>query len=261
MTDTELEVLPKVGGNRSLHFEWILPLFFKPRRTLQQVAQQEKPVWLVPLLILTVIALMNVLAAMPARRLAAQNGTKLPADYQYYSPDQQAQFQQTQQLRQGTVFTLLFPAAGALAGVWIGWFLTASILHLALTLSGSRSSNLTVLNLVGWASLPLALRFLLQAFVVLFSHQVIRAAGLAGFIAAGGGGFSSLMRALLGLVDIYLIWQVALLLIGVSLLASSAPAKARIAVWVTLLLVLSLQALPSFVIARFSGQQVTRLFF
>jgi hypothetical protein len=261
MTDTELEVMPDGGGNRSLHFEWVLPLFFNPRRTLKQVVQQEKPVWLVPLLILTVMVLMSVLAAMPARRLAAQNGTELPADYQYYTTDQQAQYQQTQQLRQGAVFTLLFPAAGALAGVWIGWFLTGSILHLALTLSGSRSSNLAVLNLVGWASLPFALRFLVQALAALFSHQVIRAAGLSGFIAAGGGGFVSLMRALLSVVDIYLIWQVVLLLIGVSPLASSATAKARIAVLVTLLLILSLQALPGFLVTRFSGMQVTRLFF
>jgi hypothetical protein len=140
------------------------------------------------------------------------------------------------------------------------WFLTGSILHLILTLSGSRSSNTSALNVVGWASLPFGLRALLQGIVVLISKTPINAAGLSGFVGSESAG-AAFLGPLLALVDIFLIWHFILLLVAVRPLSKLPRARAWLAVVFTLVIMLALQALPGFIANKMSGLSGTGSYF
>lgn len=246
---------------RRLRFDWLLPVFFRPGRTMQAVSQQEKGVWLAPLLVLSLLALIVSLAGGPARAAAAQPSGELPPDFQYWPPEQQEQYFQSQQNRASPMVIYGLPALGALTGVWIGWFLLGSILHLALTMVGSRGSNTAALNLAAWASMPFALRFIVQAVYMLTTRQVIQAPGLSGFLAADAEGFTAFLRPLLAQVDLYTIWMIILLLVGAAPLTGLGKGKTWLAVILSVVLLLCLQALPGYIAGRLSGLNPTRMFF
>lgn len=263
MAETELNEIEVVEEPRPrrLHFEWLLPVFFRPGRTMHAVSQQEKGVWLAPLLVLSLLALIVSLAGGQARAAAAQPSGELPPDFQYWPPEQQEQYLQSQQNRASPAVIYGLPALGALAGIWIGWFLLGSILHLALTMVGSRGSNTAALNLAAWASMPFAIRFIVQAVYMLATRQVIQAPGFSGFIAADAAGFAAFLRPLLANVDIYTLWMVILLLIGAAPLTGLGKGKTWVAVILSVLLLLALQALPGYIAGRLSGLNPTRMFF
>jgi len=243
---------------RRLHFEWVLPLFFRPARTLKTVVERDHPVWQTPLLILSVLAILVVLVGAPIRTQLSQQVGELPPDFQYWPPDQQEQYFASQANKANPLFIYLFPALGALIGIWLSWFLFGSILHLALTLSGSRGTSRQAINLVAWASLPFAIRSIVTLLAILINKRLIEAAGVSGFIAADAQGFASFMRVLLAFVDIYLIWQVILLMVGSLPLTGLSRGKAWTAVLISVLLMLVLQTVPGYVSSLLSGLEITR---
>jgi len=257
----ELELATDLSNDekpRRLHFEWVLPLFFRPARTLKTVVERDHPVWQTPLLILSVLAILVVLVGAPIRTQLSQQVGELPPDFQYWPPDQQEQYFASQANKANPLFIYLFPALGALIGIWLSWFLFGSILHLALTLSGSRGTSRQAINLVAWASLPFAIRSIVTLLAILINKRLIEAAGVSGFIAADAQGFASFMRVLLAFVDIYLIWQVILLMVGSLPLTGLSRGKAWTAVLISVLLMLVLQTVPGYVSSLLSGLEITR---
>ena len=260
----ELELATDLSNDekpRRLHFEWVLPLFFRPARTLKTVVERDHPFWQTPLLILSVLAILVVLVGAPIRTQLSQQVGELPPDFQYWPPDQQEQYFASQANKANPLFIYLFPALGALIGIWLSWFLFGRILHLALTLSGSRGTSRQAINLVAWASLPFAIRSIVTILAILINKRLIEAAGVSGFIAADAQGFASFMRVLLAFVDIYLIWQVILLMVGSLPLTGLSRGKAWTAVLISVLLMLVLQTVPGYVSGLLSGLELTRGFF
>jgi len=246
MTELELEQLEAARPHK-MHLEWLLPLFFRPRRTLKKVIEEDHAVWIAPILVLSILAIVVVLAGGQPRITQAQTNVEMPQDFQYWSPEMQEEYMANQAKQTGPLYIYVFPAIGALAGVWISWFLLGSILHLAFTLSGSRSSNTSALNLVGWASLPFAIRYIVQTIAIITSKQLIASPGLSGFIAADGGGFMVFLRAMLAQIDLYLIWQVVLLMVGALPLTGLTRSKAWTSVLISVVIILALKALPALI--------------
>ncbi len=259
MAELELEQL-EAARPRSMRLDWILPLFFRPGRTLKKIAEQERGVWIAPIIILSILAILVVLAGGQPRTIQAQTNVELPPDFQYWSPEMQEDFMANQANRTSALYIYVFPMLGALAGVWILWFLLGSILHLVLTLSGSRGTNTAALNLVAWASLPFALRYIVQAVAILSSKQLIAAPGLSGFLPADGNGLLIFLRAVLAQIDLYLIWQVILLLVGVVPLTGLVRTKAWTAVLISVVIILALAALPALIGSQLGGLRTSPYF-
>lgn len=259
MAEIELDQL-EAARPRKMHLDWLFPLFFRPGRTLKKIAEQGHAVWIAPILVLSILAILVVVAGGPPRTIQAQTNVEMPPDFQYWPPEMQQEYMDNQAKKTSAQYIYIFPALGALAGVWILWFLLGSILHLVLTLAGSRGSNTAALNLVAWASLPFALRYIVQAVAIMSSKQLIAAPGLSGFLAADGNGFMIFLRAVLAQIDLYLIWQVVLLLVGVLPLTGLARAKAWTSVLVSVLIVLALAALPALIGSQLGGLRTTPYF-
>lgn len=262
MAEVDFETdLNHIEKPRKLHFEWVIPLFLRPVRTLKAIVASDNGVWQTPLLILSVLAILVVLVSAPSRTAEMNQVGELPPDFQYWAPEQQEEYLAAQSNKASPMFVYLFPILGSLIGIWLSWFLLGSILHLALTLSGSRGSNTQALNLVAWASLPFALRYLVQAVAILSSKRLIQAPGLSGFVAADAEGFTAFLRILLGFVDIYLIWQLILLMAGSLPLTSLSRGKAWTAVFISVLIMLALQSAPGYVAKLLGGLELTQGFF
>lgn len=245
MTENEFDYLEEEKPKK-MQFGWLVPIFIKPRQTLKSVAEKKHAVWLVPLLVLMISALVLVMVSAPVISQASQAVT-MPENFEYYSAEEQAQFQQAVSMGASPLVTIIFPFVGKVAGIWIGWFIFGSILHLSLTLNGSRSSTKSALNLVAWASMPFVIRDIVQIVAILITKQLILKPGLSGFVADGATGFMAFLGAFLIFVDLYLIWQIVLLVMGVREMSGLQKGKAWLATLIAVLIFISLKALPGFI--------------
>ncbi|MHC1740204.1 MAG: YIP1 family protein [Anaerolineaceae bacterium] len=246
------------SGIKKLHLEWILPTFLHPKKTINAIVEKEKPVWLTPLLVLSLHAGIAGLVAGPIRRNAALTSLTTPDNFQYFTADQQAQFMSAQSSHSSVLFTFIFPTLGAIIGIWIAWFLLSSILHMSLTLAGSRTKSIRSSNLVAWTMLPLALRFFVQIIAMLVSRTLITSAGLSGFVTGTGG--AALLAGVLSQLDVFFIWQLLLLFYGVLSLSGLTRAKAWGATATSVVIVLLLMAIPKLISSMLSGLSLGGLF-
>ncbi len=250
-------------------FSWLKNIWLQPRATLQKVLAYEKGVWLIPLLLLSGLQIIKNLVEGPVRSAATM------AQLQEKMMEQAAQnlemgmrggeavmdAQQAGGITTGPVFTILVPALIALVSIWLVWIIFGSMLHLSLTLAGNRNNATTSLNLMAWASLPFAIRLVVQIIAVLATQKLIAAPGLAGFISTATGAAGGFLSGVLANVDIYFIWQFVLLVIGGMLMGNISRGKAIVSVLVCALIMLALQAIPGAVSQSLSGLTSSPIYF
>ena len=184
-----------------------------------------------------------------------------PPDYQYYTPEQQAQYTQAIQSTQGPVFIYVLPILASLFGAWIGWLIIGGLIHLVTTLLGGRGSITLSLNIVAWASLPIAVRLFVQIIYLLITNNLIRNPGLSGFSLSGESGFPIFVNHILALIDIYLLWQIILLILGVRISTGLNPTKSIFGVLITIFIILLIQSGISYLGSMLGNMNITRPFF
>ena len=251
-----------VQQSKRLNFSWVPEMLLHPRRCFQRVASLTNPVWLTPLLILSFAVLINMFLVGRIKSQAAIMGEiTYPPDFQYYPPEQQAQFMQAIQSTQGPVFVYVLPAITALLSIWFGWLILGGMLHLVITLFGGRGSTAISMNIVAWSSLPFAVREAVQIIYLFITHKLIINPGLSGFSLIGDSGLPLFLTRILTLIDIYLLWQIVLLILGVRISTGLNPAKATIGVIIIVLIILLLQSGLSYLGSVLGNLNITRPFF
>jgi len=248
---TELNSSP-----RRFDFKQIPAFFLHPRRGVERLAAEERSVWLMPMLVLSIILLLRtIVSGVLQTRASAMGQAALPTDWQWWTPDMQNNYMQAIQATQGPVFVYIIPAVTGLAKMWLGWLIVGGLLHLASTLLGGRGSMRSVLNLAAWASLPFALRDLLRVLFMIIAQHSIASPGLSGF-----GGMLFLSKVLAS-VDVFFIWYSILLVMGLSVTDNLPGGKAAVGVAVVLLLVLLVSGGLGTFSATLGGMMITRPFF
>ncbi len=251
-----------VEKNKRLLFNWVPGVFFAPRRIFQKIASIHTALWLTPLLTISILVLVNVLLTGYLKNQAATSGEiSYPPDFQYYTPEQQAQYMQAIQSTQGPVFVYVLPAITSLLGVWVGWLVLAGILHLVTTLFGGRGSMAVSMNIVAWGSLPLALRALVQIIYMLAENKLIGSPGLSGFSPVGDSPGILFLGQILRLIDIYIIWQAILIILGVRLSTALNPAKAAFSAVLAVLILLLVRSGLAYASGLLGNLSITRPFF
>jgi len=220
-------------------------VFFNPRAAFTEMTSEARSTWLTPMLILSITAILAVVVSGYLNSRAAMMGEiTLPPDWQYWTPEMQNNYMQAQQATQGPTFMYVIPLVGSLTSLWVGWVVFVGLLHLGSTLLGGRGSLQGVLNVVGWASLPFAVRDVLRTLYMLFASHSITSPGLSGFATNG------FLSQVLAHTDIFLLWNIVLLTIGFSIAGGLSRGKAFVGVFVVLLLLISVQAGVGSLIAR-----------
>jgi hypothetical protein len=235
----------------------VFAVLFRPRAAFADIASETRATWSTPMLVLSITALLVVLVAGYLRTSAAMMGeVPLPPDWQWWTPEMQENYMRAQQAQQGPAFMYAIPLVGAWGGLWLGWLVFAGLLHLGSTLLGGRGSMQGALNLVAWASLTFAVRDILRVVFMLFAGHAINSPGLSGF--ASSAGFVS---QLLARMDLFLIWNVILLVIGLALADGLPRGKAFMGVIIVMLIVLLTQAGLASLGSGLGGSAIQRPFF
>lgn len=242
--------------------KWIPSIFYRPRRIFENLTNSKRRYWLAPMLVLMVTILGNVLVSgWLKQQIATMGQDSLPADFQYYSPEQQTQYMQAMQVTQGPVFVYILPALAALSGLWLSWLAIGGLLYLTTTLFGGRGDMLISLNVTAWAGLPMALRDIIRIVAMLVSKQLISHPGLSGFAYTPDSNSSIFWGQVLSQIDIYLIWVVFLIVLGLRLTSNISLGKAISCVAISVLSVFLIRALIGLAVAKFGGLNVVRPFF
>ncbi len=141
--------------------------------------------------------------------------------------------------------------------VWIGWLFSGFGLYLALTFLGSRLSSRSLLSLAAWAGLPFALRELIRATYVLITGRLIQAPGLSGLLLSSEPSF---LQEVLKYVDMFWMWHIALLLIGLRSQKDTSAWKSWVAVLSIQLAALLVQAVPAALTNQLGSLNIIRPF-
>jgi hypothetical protein len=257
----EVEQNKKARPFHAFRWNWLVGIILHPQKTISKVLVEDKAVWQTPLLVITVLVVLAVVVGAPIQRIIIQSGTEFPENFQYWSVEQQNAFMQSQAMQTSPLFLYVFPILMRTAGFWLIWFLMSSILHLSITLFGSRSSRQQVSNLVAWTMTPLALRLLIEIIAVLTTHSLIENRGLSSLIAADAEGFSVFLRGILANIDLYYVWHVILLLGAAVPLSSLSKSKAKEATLIAAITMLLLMAVPVLLSSVLSGLSTSSGFY
>lgn len=147
-------------------------------------------------------------------------------------------------------------SGGAIVGTAIsaivGWLVWAIGLLIGGTLLGGRSTFGNVFKITVLASLPLIVRSVIQVIALALGAPPIINPGFSGFVPAEANALNTLARGLLSSIDMFQLWNLALLAIGVSVVARMPQRKALILVIVIGALIVGLSALPMILLSGFS---------
>ena len=221
------------------------------------MAAESRATWLTPMLVLTVTALLVVVVAGYLKTRAAMMGeVTMPPDWQWWTPEMQNNYMQAQQATQGKTFMYIIPLVGSWTGLWLGWVLVAGLLHLGSTLLGGRGTMQGALNVAAWASLPFAIRDILKVIYMLSAGHAIGSPGLSGFATSAG-----FIPQLLSRLDLFVLWYVILLMVGIAIFDGLSRGKAIVDVLAIILVILLAQAGLGTLFSNMGGQAVQRPFF
>jgi hypothetical protein len=224
------------------HLKNVPKFLIHPRQEFPNHVDQKRASWFPPLLLLSITFLLTILVGGFFRaRAAAMGEISLPSDWQWWSSDMQDNYMQAVQATQGPAFIYIIPSVTGLAGLWLGWVILSGLLHLGSTLLGGRGTITSALNITAWASLPFAVRDLIRMLFTLIAKHPVSNAGLSGFISGTEGGALYLAN-LLKNFDIFLIWQLFLLILGFQIIDLLPRGKAITGVVIVVFVVLAAKA-------------------
>ena len=242
-------------------------MIVKPRATLEYLRERGGRAWWLPALLAVLLAILPILVAAP---ITAQQSREAIAAAQEQMPEQMRQEMSEEEMEQAMsmiaspLLTTVFPAVGGVVVLAVGWLVWAGVLYLAGMALGGRSTFGQMFRMVVWVWLPYALRGLFQTVYILASGQIIANPGLSGLVqetrsiseivAAPPSMGQMVLVAFLSRIDLFLVWNFILLVVGMTVTTRLSRRKAVLVTLGVWLLLTALSLLPALVGGFFTQQ-------
>jgi len=247
-----------------------LRLIRRPRRAFEMLRETPSRAWLWMAALALAAALLPILVSAPistrlARESMQQQIETMRSSNPEMTPEQEAQILD---MAANPLFTMVLPAAGGVLFTVLGWLVWSGALHLLSTMLGGGETFGQMWRMVIWSQIPLALRGLLQSAYIGATGNLIAHPGLSGLVSSAPSAEEAvreflttppstgqmLLQALLGKIDLFVFWHLALLGIGVAATARLSGRKAALAVGLTWLVLTALSLAPVLVSASMAGR-------
>ncbi len=205
----------------------------RPRRTLEYLSQDGKRLWWVPALVILVLIVLPTI-------ISPASATQTPSSsmgMESMGPYGGAVTMETPAPSTTSPLVGILGVAGRALSTAITWALWGGALYLASVFLGRSSTFKQMLRLTIWTWLPYGVRGVLQTVYILVSGQAITNPGLSGFVIdrsaqslvpAGPGQIA--LAAILSRVDLFLVWNLFLLITGLMVTTRLTRRKSVIAV-------------------------------
>ncbi len=246
-------------------------MIVRPRATMVDLRDHGARTWWLPALLAAVFVVLPVLVAAPITARMTREAV-VTAQEQFgeqqdedMSEEQRAQMEQAMSIAASPLITTVFPAVGGVVSVAAGWAIWAGALYLAGMALGGRSTFGQLFRMVAWAWLPFTLRGLIQTIYIAISGEIIANPGLSGLMRdnpVSGGEMivappsldQTLLAAFLSKIDLFLIWNLILLVIGMTAITRLPRRKALLGTLGVWILLMALSLVPALVGGLFTQQ-------
>jgi hypothetical protein len=247
-------------GKRSL-FKLLWGGLFRPRKTFTYLKENRKKTWWVPaslILVLTVAPLIagSVVAARQAfGSMQVKDGDPIYTDRPVVEgdlgPGGGMGGAPPPPVSATTMGPGIFQIMGAIPGTIIAWLIWGVALYSASVFLGRSSGFGQMFRLTVWAWMPYGVRGLVQTIYILMANEQIVNPGLAGFVIdkrtpslmpVGPGQLA--LASVLGHVDVYLFWNLALFVAGLMAFTNLPRKKALLAVLIIWVILTLLSIIP-----------------
>jgi len=236
----------------------------RPRATLEFLSEGGGRSWWLPALLALLLITLPVVVAAPIT--AQQSREALTTVREQFgeqgSAEEQAQMERATSIVASPLITVVFPAVSGIVGRVLGWLIWGGALYLAGMALGGRSAFGPMLRMVVWTWIPYALRGLLQTVYIAINGQLILNPGLSGLVRQGSSVQEmiaappslgeQILAGFLSRVDLFLLWHLILLVIGVRVTMRLSRRKAVLltsGVWV---LLTAMSLIPTVIGAAFT---------
>jgi len=199
-------------------FDTLVGVAIHPRATFERMRDAAAGHWWVVVVASLLVALATTVVTVPIQAEAARSALQAQQEdteaYQGLSEEEMAQVEQVQ-----NIFTsqAMLGALGFFGGVimlFLGYGVRAGIVFLLGMALGGRASFGQVWRMSVWTTLPDVLRGMVSIGVILATGSV-SVSGMSYVLTSAEVSAHPYLAAFLGSIDIYLIWSLALLLIGI----------------------------------------------
>jgi hypothetical protein len=240
-------------GTKMSSWRALTSIVAEPRSTLRAIGQQPRHRWLLPfILMLAGIACLSLVTMTFTPQAAAGRGymqgppgAAAPGQEQATRPSGQMEGRPPSTIFTDPVLRQVIPATARLLGGLLGWVLFAGVLYVTGLVVGGGATYGQVFAVVSWSWIPYILRDFFQAGYIFATGRLIRLPGLA-FLAATGDA-ADLLYLALAQVDIFLLWHLLLIGLGVAVLNRFGWGKTLFVVLVYLLIVVGLALVPALI--------------
>jgi hypothetical protein len=215
----------------------------RPRSTLTYIRDHPKRIWLLPIGLCAIGAVVYGVVAAP---LMVQLQIRATQEMLASMPLETAQ-QMEQYIQEPTVNSMLLTGVGfGVLGVVLGWLVWAGGLHLLAALFGGERHLPAMMGVMAWAWLPFFLRPLALTGYVLWAGELLTNPGVSALVASGNtlADAANPLWVLLAAVDPFLVWNLILVIIGVAVVSGISKVKSAGLVVVFWAVLTMLGALP-----------------
>lgn len=252
-------------------------VLIRPRATFERMREGRTHWWLVPVLVL-VVGLAAAYASTTTRSLAfgagmpaledsssagvPAGGMAMPGGMPGMPPGQggmlsAGQSTDTQTAQPSASMTLPVVTIGlstlsSVIGALAGYLVCATVVFAMLLIVGGKASFRQIFPVAVWSSLPLVIRQLVHAVVTLITGRPA-VGGFRGLLTTAELASMPLLGTVLGQFDLYLIWNLVLLGIGVAVTAKLSRGKSAVVVLAYVIIAAGLSILLSLG-GQFAGQ-------
>lgn len=196
----------------------LMGVLFRPLDTFRRMREAQRGHWwIVPIVALVGVALLAIAQApIQAEQQRAIFEANREAMAQFASSPDEAEQAAQMQAYMGSQTTLaMWGIIGGVIGLLIGYLVHAGFLFLLGMIMGGRATFKQVFRMAIWTTLPGALRNLISA-VAVFTTGRLPAPGLSSALTSGEILAQPILAAVLQYFDLYQLWMLALIGVGVA---------------------------------------------
>lgn len=226
----------------------------RPAATFRAILAQRKWwMWAVPLLIVLVcFSVMTVVGAPYAVELARQQAEQ---QLNTVPPEQAEAARASIETFTSLPFILATGLGVGSLMLVIGVVAQAAILYFSALVAGGEVNFGSVFTMSTWTRLPMAVGFLAQAAFIAIANRTVQYPGLSALVGTGDlmqDGRNPLV-ALLGRLDLFWLWHLFLVVVGLAVVARFSRSKALVLTLIYAAITLATIALPSLLFGGLMG--------
>ncbi len=226
-------------------FSLLIGIIDQPYRTLRYISIHPRWLWLIPaILLIAGLALEVAISAPLTAELSAQEMQRMSLQMT------EEQREMMTNMASPTMIAVSGIAFGAITMI-IAWLFRSAVLHFATVTVGSDGKFSAMFSVVLWTQLPFFLGNLTRVAYVLINNRLVAHNGLS-FLATTGDRIANarnLLYIFLARIDLFLLWHLFLLVMGVAAVTHFSRRKSTgvvLAYWVLeTLIILGLSALST----------------